>query len=431
MLEATNRAHAILQQDELLGVLSREIVPDVIHGAEHAMRSCFTADPDFIGLAEKLVNQVSVELSTLVFCHRNFRLDGGIMLGLDVAPLGDKGNNAAPNLGPLVDCSKDLGFDRCTGGADQTVVRPDEQWVLALSSKGFGVVQSPRTEAAEAREPGARFDVCHGNDRERSRVFSLGIDPKGGVSDVIEVVRIQRHDDVADVADISHDAFRKPAHVFQCTSNGEITAIHEIILAIDTKYNDIVFSHATFTSSLWVKISNDTTSYLYQKHMNKYIIYLEKAAFVGALSKGLSGVASGAGYLAKHIGKGLATSAHYAVGGAYRDYAFKNLGITNPAQLAKISGSKRDIAKISSKFKSSPEFRNLPKGTFSKGTFQQSPERLASIDKFKKETLEDLRGKTNAGRMVIGGTGAAAVYGAHKVLTAPFQQSQSQQYYYQ
>ena len=163
--------------------------------------------------------------------------------------------------------------------------------------------------------------------------------------------------------------------------------------------------------------------------MNKYITYLEKSAFFGALAKGVSGVASGAGYLAKSLGKGLGTSAHYATGGAYRDYAYKNLGVTNPAQLAKISGNKRDIAKISHNFRNSANFQNLPKGKFSNGKFQQSPERLASIDKFKKETLEDLRGKTNAGRMVVGGVGAGAAYGAYKLLPGTSSQ-QNQQYYY-
>ncbi len=56
--------------------------------------------------------------------------------------------------------------------------------------------------------------------------------------------------------------------------------------------------------------------------MNKYITYLEKYAFFGALTKGVSGVASGAGYLAKSLGKGLGTSAQYATGGAYWDYAY-------------------------------------------------------------------------------------------------------------
>lgn len=163
--------------------------------------------------------------------------------------------------------------------------------------------------------------------------------------------------------------------------------------------------------------------------MNKYIDYIEKSAALGGL---LGGVASGAGYLAKTLGRGIGKSFHYAVGGAYRDYAYKNLGITNPAQLAKISGNKRDLASFTSKFRKSDEFKNLPRGTVSGRGFQQSPERLASLNKFKKDTLGDLRSKTNAGRMVVGGLGAGAVYGAHKLITGPFSSNQVQQpqYYY-
>lgn len=160
--------------------------------------------------------------------------------------------------------------------------------------------------------------------------------------------------------------------------------------------------------------------------MNKYIDYIEKSAGVGAV---LGGITSGAGYLAKTLSRGLGKSLHYATGGAYRDYAYKNMGITNPAQLAKISGNKRDLASFTHKFRQSADFKNLPKGTMSGKTFQESPERLASLSKFKKDTIEDLRSKTNAGRMVVGGVGVGAVYGAHKLLTSPFR-SQQQDYSY-
>lgn len=162
--------------------------------------------------------------------------------------------------------------------------------------------------------------------------------------------------------------------------------------------------------------------------MNKYIDYIEKSAFVGGLAKGLSGAASGAGYLAKTLGRGLGKSLHYSVGGAYRDYAYKNMGITNPAKLAKISGNKRDLASFTHKFRQSPEFQNLPKGKMSGKVFQESPERLASLNKFKKDTIGDLQSKTNAGRMVVGGVGVGAAYGAHKLLTSPFRSQQDYSY---
>lgn len=150
--------------------------------------------------------------------------------------------------------------------------------------------------------------------------------------------------------------------------------------------------------------------------MNKYII---KVAF---LARGISGLAKGIGSIGSAIGK----QVHYASGGAYRDYAFRNMGITDPRQLAKISDNKESIKKILAHYKTTANFQALPKASNPAFKSSLSPEQRSAINNFKEDRLKDLKNKTINGRIATGVMVGGSLYAGAKVLN-----NQSNQYQYQ
>lgn len=110
----------------------------------------------------------------------------------------------------------------------------------------------------------------------------------------------------------------------------------------------------------------------------------------------------------KPVGSVVGSQVHNAFGGAYRNFAFNHMGITNPRELAKFSSNKESIQRIKEHFKNSPTYTNMSKS--SNGISPLRARRMAEVN-----TLKDLRNQTITGRIVTGGLAAGTLYGANKL----------------
>lgn len=135
---------------------------------------------------------------------------------------------------------------------------------------------------------------------------------------------------------------------------------------------------------------------------NKYLVKLASGnAFANAITGAAKVVGTVVGAGTRVAGKGvkaLGNQVHLATGGAYRDHAFKNLGVTDPAKLMKINGSQaglREMARAAQKAK----MPNAPSGTI----LGRSPELKADFRK----GMKGLQNKQMDARIVVGGTAAA------------------------
>lgn len=156
--------------------------------------------------------------------------------------------------------------------------------------------------------------------------------------------------------------------------------------------------------------------------MNKY---LEKIAALNGAGI-IDGVSSFGRSIFKRgikpIGSAVGAQVHNAFGGAYRNFAFNHMGVTNPRELAKFSSNKESIRRIKDHFKNSPTYTNM--GKSSDGISPLRARRMAQVN-----TLKDLRNQTITGRIVTGGLAAGTLYGASKLMSNASPNTTYQQQY--
>lgn len=178
-----NRGHEVLDDDELLHLLGREVGSDVANRVRHAMRGRLAGDDQFVGDREEL-EEVRVELGAGVRGDSDVRLHGGVVFGIRVRTFGDVVDHPATRRRPLVEFRPDIRHQIVTGGADQTVGRPDHQRVTPVGLEGADILQIPALLVRVSSAPDALLDVGVADDGERCRVIPLAIDPHAGMRDV-------------------------------------------------------------------------------------------------------------------------------------------------------------------------------------------------------------------------------------------------------
>lgn len=151
--------------------------------------------------------------------------------------------------------------------------------------------------------------------------------------------------------------------------------------------------------------------------------YLEKIAGWMSTMKTLG---AGVKYLASTVGQGAGTMIHNATGGAYRTYAYRNLGVTDPKTLSRIGSSfqgRRAFIQSARKFQqANPSVKGV------------SGVKPVSFKKMAPGVAGDLKTKTVSGKIGTGLMAGGAYIGAGKLINKIKQnqaQNQYNQQYYQ
>lgn len=138
--------------------------------------------------------------------------------------------------------------------------------------------------------------------------------------------------------------------------------------------------------------------------------YLEKIA-------GFGDMVGSVGRIIGNGAKAYGNQVHLALGGGFRDYAHNTLGITNPAKLQNLNGSKEGLTAIKKAIiKDKPSFT----------------EKKEALNNFKNIVEPDLRKKQLDARITAGAITAAGITGIVKGKNSydSYQQNQQQQQYY-
>lgn len=186
-----HRGHEVLDDDELLDLLRREVGRDVTNRVRHAMRGSLAGDDQFVRDREEL-EEVRVELGPRISGHRHVRLHRTVVLRIRVGALGDEVDHPAACRRPLVEFLPDIRHQIVPGGADEAVGRPDHERVTPVGLEGTDVLEIPGLLGRICRAPDALLDVGIGDHGEGSRVVALAVDPHARVCNVNGLVGVER-----------------------------------------------------------------------------------------------------------------------------------------------------------------------------------------------------------------------------------------------
>lgn len=136
--------------------------------------------------------------------------------------------------------------------------------------------------------------------------------------------------------------------------------------------------------------------------------YLEKIAsgFIGK-------TVGGAWKLTKDTAKGVGNQFHNALGGAYRDYAEKNLGIKDPKKLMQYGSSNSEKLRLARELVRQGKLTKDLKTVSADPSFKHR-QNITRLDADAEKVMADLQNKTNAGRIASLAMLGAGAYGGVK-----------------